>query len=119
MYWRGSSQIGQASGGFCAAGYCVPHALQTQDDRAAISLDALEEGDTLDVGCVREHVHGPRPHEPVAVLLGEALCVACEGGRVAGDVDDPRRGDLAESLQRLAREPGTRRIDDHDVRVSG
>ena len=41
---------------------------------------------------VREHVERARAHEPVAVLLDEALRVAGERRRVAGDVDDARRG---------------------------
>ena len=57
----------------------------------------------LDVRRVREHVDRPRAHEPVAVLLAQPLGVAGERRRVARDVDDARRGELAEAPQRLAR----------------
>ncbi len=56
---------------------------------------------------------------PVAVVVGEPLCVAGERRRVAADIDDARRGDLAEPLERLAGQAGTRRVDDDDVRVAG
>jgi len=46
---------------------------------------------------VREHVDGPGAHEPVAVVVGEALRIAGERRRVARDVDDPRRADLSGS----------------------
>ena len=45
--------------------------------------------------------------------------VARERRRVARDVDDARRAELAEPLQRLAGEAGARRVDDDDVRVAG
>ena len=57
--------------------------------------------------------------EPVAVVVGQALRVAGERRRVARDVDDPRRADLAEPLERLAGEPGARAGRRHDGRVAG
>ena len=60
-----------------------------------------------------------RAHEPVAVVVAEALQVAGERGRVARDVDDARRPDLAEPPQRLAGKPGARRVDDDDVGLAG
>ena len=50
-----------------------------------------EERDRLDVRRVREHVHRPHALEPVAELADELLRVAGERGRVARDVDEPRR----------------------------
>ena len=62
---------------------------------------------------------GCAPHEPVAVVVDKPLEVAGERGRVARDVDDARRGDLAEPLERLAGETCARRVDDDHVRVAG
>ena len=62
---------------------------------------------------------GRVPHEPVAVLLDQALRVARERGRVARDIDDARRRELAEPLQRLAGEARPRRVDDDDVGLAG
>ena len=54
----------------------------------------------------------------VAVVVSQPLDIARERRRVAADVDDPRRADLAEPLQRLPGEARTRRVDDDDVRIS-
>ena len=80
---------------------------------------ALEQRDALDVRRVREHVHRCHAPQLVAVLLAERLHVAGERGRVAGDVDEPRRADAAEPPQRLPRQAGARRIDDDDVGRAG
>ena len=77
-----------------------------------------QQRDALDVRRVREHVHRGHLPERVAVLADQHLEVARERRRVARDVDEPRRAGLPDALQRLAGEPGTRRIDDDDVRLA-
>ena len=68
---------------------------------------------------VREHVHRPRPLEAVPPLGGELLDVPGQRRRVARDVDDPLRLEPRDPAQRLAGEPGARRIDDDDIGVAG
>ena len=57
--------------------------------------------------------------ELVAVLLAEHLDVGGERRRVAGDVDELRRAELARPPERLAGETGPRRVDDDHVRRPG
>ena len=64
-------------------------------------------------------VDGPGAREPVAVVVAEPLQIAGEGRRVARDIDDAWRPDLAEATQRLAREACARRVDDHHIRLAG
>src|SRR5213075_2086507 len=51
-------------------------------------------------------------------VVCEALDVACERCRVAADIDDARCADLAQALERLAREPGARWVDDDYVGIA-
>src|SRR5947209_9131926 len=67
-----------------------------------------QQRDRLDVGRVREHVDRPHALERVAPARGQLFHVACERGRVAGDVDDARRLEAPEPPDGLVREPGPR-----------
>src|ERR1051326_314972 len=60
----------------------------------------FEQRHRLDVRGVREHVHRPSAPELVAPLALQGLDVSGERGRVAGDVDEPRRADAAEPAER-------------------
>src|SRR5262249_44095039 len=59
---------------------------------------SFEHRDRLHVRRMREHVDHARGGEPVRQRIHQHPCVACEGRRVAGNVDDPRRRFLTEGL---------------------
>src|SRR5207237_10065335 len=72
----------------------------------------------LHVRRVREHVHRLRTQELAAELAEQLLDVARQRGRVARDIDEPRRADPPESAKRFPGEPGSRRVDYDHVRVA-
>ena len=113
MYWRGSSQIGQAPGGSSARRVLRP--ARFAEERSQRSSSA-----THSTCGVCGNMSTGRAHEPVAVVVAQALQVAGERRRVARDVDDARaRSSSPSRFSALPARPGARRIDDDDVGLAG
>ena len=62
----------------------------------------------------RKQVERRRPADLIAVS-GEAFAVACEGGGVAGDIDQPPVAGCGYTVDEFGGEPLARRVDGYDV----
>ena len=72
------------------------------------------------MGCVREHIHGADTADAVAdaaffLDLEEAVEVAGQCGRIAGDVHDPGRSEMQKFAQELLVTAFARRVDDDGI----
>ena len=86
--------------------------------KPALAHRLLQQRHALDVRGLGEHVDRLHAAQPIAGLL-ELGGVGGQRGRVAGDVDDPRRLALDHAADDLLREPGAGRVDDDDVGLAG
>ena len=76
------------------------------------------EADCLDVISLGEHIKRLHILQPIATCR-QALAVAGERSRVAGDVDDTCRPQRDQRLQGRARTSGPRWIEDRGVKAPG
>src|SRR6185295_10045368 len=81
-------------------------------------LPTLEHHHRLHMRRIREEIERVRASDGVAVVcVHDAARVPREGGDVARDVDQPRRVEPQDAIERLLRQAGPRRIDDDGGRM--
>ena len=83
-------------------------------NRATVLLRALDGDYGLQMECLWKQIYQGDSDGSIPGWLQRAE-VAGEGGRVAGNVDDPSRPNGGESLADLGAQAGARRVDDDEV----